>query len=270
MNLTYSTVDSFCQRIIPNAKQPFIDMRDINFIEPYALIYLSLYIEWYNERGTYFEIIGPRSTRVKDYLSAQQFWGRNRIDYKEQKSRFSLTNRTSFNDIIVLANESNTADDVSQNVLDVLSKNSVGRRADVGLVAEFASELVDNFVQHSEEELAICALQLYPQLGRLDFAIGDSGIGIRSSLTRNPTFAHLRSSSHESAAIKAFEGNVSRRSEGGRGLTDAREYVNELDGQIFLSTGDGWVLWNRKGLASGSQAYDLSGVQVEVSIPLGG
>ena len=268
MNLNYNTVDSFCQRIKVESRYPLIDMYNVDFIEPYALIYLRLFIKWHNDRGKYFEFREPRSHKVREYLNAQRFWERNSI--MSRRTRFRATNQTSFNDIITIKKEDNVAEDISENIMEILSGNSTGRRTDISLVAEFASELVDNFVQHSEEEIAMCTLQLYPQAGRLDFAIGDCGIGIRSSLSQNPDYEYLKVRSHRDAAIKSFETNVSRRVEGGRGLTDSKEYVNELGGQIFLSTGDGWVLYRGTGTHSGTQAYNLSGVQIEVSLPLGG
>lgn len=52
------------------------------------------------------------------------------------------------------------------------------------------------------------------------------------------------------------------------GLSTVRENVVQMDGHMFLSTGNGWVSVSRAGDATGTQSYDLPGVQIEVSIPL--
>ena len=55
------------------------------------------------------------------------------------------------------------------------------------------------------------------------------------------------------------------------GLPEVMESVEALGGQLFLSTGDGWLLYTcGEPLDSGDQQCYLPGVQVEVSIPDGG
>ena len=271
MNLTYHTVDTFCQEVDLGAAKPTIDMGNISFIEPFALIYLSLFIRSLNEAGILLRGRHPKSQRVKKYLEAQNFWTHNRFMHRPQ---FPTTNLTSFNSIVEISPERYIGESIGDDVLRVLESNPPrAYRNGPYLVAELVSELVDNFAQHSESESAYCALQLYPQVKRLDFAIGDNGIGIRQSLSQNPLFQGILAQPHSQAALKALERNVTRRHEGGMGLTEVHEtVVQELGGQIFLSTGDGWV-YSKKGddeVSFGTQAYNLSGVQVEISIPLGG
>jgi hypothetical protein len=95
-------------------------------------------------------------------------------------------------------------------------------------IAELVSELVDNFAQHSERPLAAFTMQWYPQRHRIVLAIGDCGVGIRSSLASNPKHAHVASFSHHQAALIAFEPLVSRRLEGGTGLTEVRDGVLQV------------------------------------------
>ena len=130
-------------------------------------------------------------------------------------------------------------------------------------------ELVDNFHKHSDRNVAVFCLQLYPKLKRLDFAIGDYGIGIRQSLIQNPKFRHYEQMPHKFAAMKAFEDGVSGRKEGGTGFGTVRENVMELGGQLFLSTGNAWIQLgaNIDGFKFGELENELPGVQIEVSIP---
>ena len=272
MRLTLENVDQFCSGVVMSDNSPVIDLSRITFIEPYGLIYLSMFIRYHNRHNMVFRIITPHSTSVTKYLSSQRFWDRNNIVGNDP--RLAPNNKagrsTSFNDIIEIERGMDAADDIGLKVFDKLSKSSVGIQ--VSLVAELATELVDNFSLHSGEQLAACVLQLYPNLRRVDFAIGDCGIGIRDSLAENPKYGHLATAPHRTAALKALEDGVTGRHEGGTGFGTIRENIIELNGQMFLSTGDGWIqiVSDQDGVLSGDGAYDLAGVQIEISIPTGG
>lgn len=54
------------------------------------------------------------------------------------------------------------------------------------------------------------------------------------------------------------------------GLTEVMDTVNNLGGQLVLSSGDEYVIINAHQVAYGKMAYDLPGVQIEVSLPVGG
>ena len=110
-------------------------------------------------------------------------------------------------------------------------------------------------------------MQYYPNLRRIVLAVGDCGIGIRSSLTSNPNYRYLANRPHYEAALKAFEPRISRMPEGGTGLTEVRDEVTKLGGRLTLATGDGYVIIARAQVGYGQMAYDLPGVQMELSFP---
>ena len=66
---------------------------------------------------------------------------------------------------------------------------------------------------------------------------------------------------------RALRPMVSRRSEGGTGLWEVQQGVRSLRGTLRLATGDGYVRTLRRKARYGQMAFDLSGVQVELSIP---
>ena len=267
MQLDFSNVDRFCNGIDLTQPRPTIDMRNVTFVRPFALIYLGMFLRYHNRRNQYFDVVRPRSGSVDKYLSEQQFWERFNIVLEpggEYIRRFSSA--TSFNDIIDLENDQYVAEDIADRVFGLISRQV---RVNARRVEECIVELVDNFSQHSEEDLAACAVQWYPNMELLTFAIGDCGIGIRSSLATSERFRGVLQMEHREAAIKALEPGVGRKHEGGMGLSDVLETVRELDGYLFLSTGDGWVRARRNDVRFGTQEYNLSGVQIELSIPTG-
>lgn len=269
MHLSSTNIDSFCNAVDLTQPKPLIDMRDVAFVEPFALIYLGMFLRY--RQGRYFQIAPPVSESVKSYIDAQNFWSRFNIRTQSAKTaaikRFN--HETSFNDVIDIENVADVAEDISSKVRDLLRSREV--EVDTLRVEEWISELVDNFSQHSEEQLAACAVQWYPKLKLLHFAIGDCGIGIRDSLSQKSDFSDLRSRDHTEAARKALEPGVGRKMEGGMGLTDVSQNVADIGGSLFLSTGDGWVhVTGDRRILTGFQAYDLPGVQINLVMPTGG
>ena len=269
MNLTYENVDQLCAGVDLTQEQPVIDMQSVTFFEPFALIYLGMFLRFHNAAGRMFLVRPPSSNRARSYMESQNFLERFNFDKKPDESvfrRFGLN--TSFNDIVDLENRVEIADEIGLRVRDLLRNNST-IRVNVGLVETLVVELVDNFQQHADAELAACTVQWYPKLNRIDFAIGDCGVGIRSSLSKKDEWKYLVSRSHRDAAVMALEPLVSRKSEGGMGLTEVKRAIEQVGGHFFLSTGDGWVSVAQDGIHFGQQQYDLSGVQIEISIPTG-
>lgn len=276
MNLTFANIDNFCSSIILKNPGPgkvpvwsVIDMQGVTFVEPFALIYLGLFIRFHRRAGFRFKVLIPRSPRVRRYIESQKFWQRYGFDSGHTSGLPSMGLLTSFNDIVQVNSGDDIGEEIADKVRDLLSRDALARRS-AYQVGELVSELVDNFAQHSEADDAACVLQRYPQIGRTDFAIGDIGIGIRRSLVQNRDYEYLHHQSDQEAAELAFTPGVGRRIEGGMGLGEVAESVQNLSGQLFLATGDGWVLFRGGEYSSGSQDCDLSGVQIEVSIPDGG
>ena len=100
---------------------------------------------------------------------------------------------------------------------------------------------------------------------RAILGVGDCGIGIRASLSSNPKYGYLANRSHHEAILKAFEQLVSCKLEGGTGLTMVRDSVINYDGYLILASGDEYVRINRNRTEYGSMAYNLPGVQIELS-----
>ena len=217
MNLTFTNIAGFCGDIDLAQPQPSVNMGTVTFIEPFALIYLGMFLRYHNRHGLYFRVSLPSSPQVRSYLSNQNFWERFNIATVPDGALVRRFNgSTSFNDIIDIEDGYYVAEDIGLKVFQLLRRNPIGAKA--RQVEVSISELVDNFSQHSEEQLAACAVQWYPNRERLVFAIGDCGIGIRRSLSKNERFRDVLGKDHREAAIKALEPGVGRRMEGGMGL----------------------------------------------------
>ena len=212
----------------------------------------------------------PTNTEVRNYLARQNFWERFNLDpeviEREKLQRF--TTSTSFNDIVDIENKLDIGDDIAYSVRDILIRENVN--VDIEGVESLVSELVDNFERHSRSEhtLAAIAVQYYPNMKRLDIAIGDCGVGIRTSLADNPQYGYLANHSHHDAIREAFKPLVSGRIQGGgMGLSEVKDTIQDMNGSLILSSGDGYFKMNANAEEYGLMYYDLSGVQVSLSVP---
>lgn len=271
MNLTFENVDEICaqasQALIDDTL--FLDLSSVNFFRPFAIVYLGMFLRHNNHSGKKCVLLPPNNIIAKGYLTRQNFWGRFNFSHNviEREKLNRITTRTSLNDIVDIENTATIAEDVALQVKNVLRINRVN--TSIPDVANSVCELVDNFARHSRETLAAFHMQYYPNRNEIALAIADCGIGIRSSLSSNPCYSDLATEPHHVAALKAFEPGVTR-SEGGMGLTEVRDSIVNLNGKLLLSTGDEFIIMDNQHTTYGKMAYDLTGVQIEVSFPVGG
>ncbi len=268
MDLTFANVDQICAESAICSPVPVINLSTVTFFRPFAIVYLGMFLRYHNHCGNYCSVIPPNNITAKGYLTRQNFWERFNFnsEFIEQEKLNRVTTSTSLNDIIDIENTITIAEEVEMQVKNVLFKNKIN--TSIPDVSNAVGELVDNFAQHSTETLAAFHMQYYPNRNEIALAIADCGIGIRSSLSSSPQYAYLKTEPHHVATLKAFEPGVAR-SEGGMGLTEVRDSITSLNGHLLFSTGDEYVRMNANQVTFGKMAYDLRGVQIEISFPVG-
>lgn len=270
MNLSFYSIGRFCSQIRLIKPRSEIDLSAITFFSPFALVYLGMYLRHHTSLGYRFNVRPPEAEAAREYLARQQFWERFnfREDTVRRESLRRITTSTSLNDIIDIESDFHVGDEVGDKVRNILISN--GLYLSPNKVGLMVGELVDNFAQHSCRNLGALALQYYPRLRALRVAVADCGIGIRASLAENPQHRWLRNEPHHTAALEAFQECVSRKPQGGIGFLDVRNAVDEMGGQLLLSTGDEYISIRKRQVAfGGGMHYDLPGVQIELFLPQG-
>jgi len=152
----------------------------------------------------------------------------------------------------------------------VLERNRLD--VDVEAVRTIVGELVANFAEHAQGPFAAFAMQVLPRANHLDIAVGDCGVGIRTSLARNPRHMAVLAGSHAQAAMLAIQPAVGGRvsGEGGWGLHLIHDEVRRLGGLMRLYTGDGGVVASGTQVRHGALPFDLPGVQILVRLDYAG
>jgi hypothetical protein len=268
MDLTFRNVDQVCAQATLS-DTPTLELSSITFFRPFAIVYLGMFLRHHSYCGRSCRVVLPNNIIAKGYLARQNFWERFSFSHEtiEREKLNRITTSTSLNDIVDIENTNTIAEEVERQVKNVLIVNHV--KTSIPELANIACELVDNFAQHSRETLAVFHMQYYPNINEVALAVADCGIGIRNSLSSNSQYASLADEPHHVAALKAFEPGVTC-SEGGMGLTEIKDSITSLNGRLLLSTGDEYVKIDQRYVTYGKMAYDLTGVQVEVSFPVGG
>ncbi len=267
ITLSFYNIDEFCSKIDLSVGRPVIDLSDVSFVEPYAIIYLGLFMRYYNSLGKYFDWRDSSDTKVRKYLSRMNFYERFNFskDVIKETKLIRFTSNTSFNDIIDIEKDVCMPDSIANELRELLIRqyeiNNV--KFDIPVVCEITAEIIDNFIQHSDENLAVMTVQYFPKKHTLSIAIGDCGIGIKKSLSSVSRYSHVRNLSDEDAIEKAFDYLVSRKMEGGTGLSDIRDTILEKNGSLYFSSNEGFYIIKDRKIQKGSMFFELPGVQIE-------
>jgi anti-sigma regulatory factor (Ser/Thr protein kinase) len=122
-----------------------------------------------------------------------------------------------------------------------LIEKGFGTRLAAGLTGGVA-EMVDNVWQHSETgESGLLVYQVRRR--KFAFSVVDSGIGVLSSLSRNPRYDWLRSSME--AIRLAIQPGVSREDGGGMGFATLLNNMAELWGNARMRSGEAALVIDR-------------------------
>ncbi len=269
--LRFFNIGSRCGKINLAEPRPIIDLSDVTFFEPFALVYLGMFLRHFNSLGKSFGVTPPRDEKAREYLARQRFWERfnfnPQVVQAENLRRF--TTSTSLNDIADVEKQLNVAEELAKAVADVVSMNTTYLPSSA--IAEVAAELVQNFYEHSGQNLAAFMVQYYPNRrhGTLVLAVGDCGQGIRACLSSKEQYAYLADRPHYEAILKAFEPGVSSKHEGGTGFNEVLAYIEELAGEFRIASGDDYIIVEGKtGKArTAKTGFNLTGVQIELIFP---
>lgn len=265
--LSFYNIDKFCSKIDLSVKRPVIDLSDISFVDPYALIYLGLFMRYYNLQGKFFNWQHSNDMDVRKYLTRMRFYERFNFskDVIKKENIIRFTSNTSFNDIIDIEKDifmpDNIADELRKLLMRQYEINYV--KFDISTICEITAEIVDNFIQHSGEILAVMTVQYFPKKHTLSIAVGDCGIGIKKSLSSVPKYSDIKNWSDEDVIEKAFDYLVSRKEEGGTGLSDIRDTILDKNGTLYFTSNKGFYIIKDGKIQKGEMFSELAGVQIE-------
>lgn len=263
MDLNFRNVQRLCAGVDLTAEKPVIDLTGITWIEPYAIIYLGMYLRHHNSQGKFFHMEVP-DANVAKYLVKQNFWNRFNFGPDSGRDRKLLRTGTSFNDIMDLERGRFLVEELAGRLYELLQRQAVRLPIDECVIA--ITDLTDNFVEHSGVLFGAMMVQYYPSKKEMRVALGDCGKGIKGTLLESGKYPKVGAMTHAEAVAFAFEPLVTCKNEGGTGLSDVLDTVTRHQGTLFLSSHDGGIFVAKDGrIFSMNTPYALPGVQVELT-----
>lgn len=263
LDLNFRNVQRLCAGVDLSVERPTIDLTGITWIEPYAIVYLGMFLRYHNSLGKYFTLNVP-DAKASQYLNKQNFWNRFNFNLDAQLDRQLLRQNTSFNDIIDLERDRFLVENLAERLFELLEGRAVNLAIEDSVIA--ITDLADNFVQHSGVVLGAMMVQYYPTNKVMRVALGDCGNGIKGTLARSGKYPEVVDMSHADAIAFAFRPMITCKNEGGTGLCDVLDTMTRHSGTLFLTSQDGGFFLDRDGkIYSGKAAFALPGVQVELT-----
>lgn len=268
-NLNFFNIDRFCSTVNFREERPILDLSSIDFIYPFALVYLGLFIRLYNRKGKRFRIKLPQKSDLKDYLEKQNFFERFNIAATDSRPFLEFDPDRYSVEMVDIRNDLDLSDSMAEKISILLYNISKSKNADIPITdfCEISVELVDNFVLHSKEDTGVMMIQYYPKPKLITMAIGDCGIGIRDSLSENPKFGYLKTRPHNEAIRAAIELGASRFEGRGTGFYEVMNKIEKRRGNFSLVSFGGYLRIAEEEKKFGNMCHDLPGVQIEFSLP---
>ena len=266
------SIESLLQKNITGEKVE-IDLRDIEFVIPYGMITLIIFLKNLKKKSIKPKILLPLSSDVLNYLERMLFFDQiaelaildKDITYLKNNVRGPSS---SFKEITAITEDKGITNIVSDMVDNLINHYKFDQKK-INKFGEVMIETFQNVPEHSNPGImtydGIASVQIYKE--HFCFAIGDSGIGVRNSLSLNKRYKKLCMTDCEAIKKILFE-SCSRFDSPGRGggLKRVRDITKEMDGRIIVRSGRGRGYIGRKINKFAEGAY-LSGTQIGIRVP---
>ncbi len=272
--------DTFELLLAQIAKQDFLDLRSVSFIDPYGMVGIleaGRYLLSKNERKI---LLLPTSAEVLKYLERMDFFRYVDQYYDLDPIEPDLPDkylRSSYSDVLLEITPIQKSDDIHFIVGQVKKRAQTilathlhyNARAINGFIVAL-SEVCQNIIEHSENT-GFVGIQKYhfhkQNLNVVKISVMDLGVGFKESLAGRVLVAD------DFAAIeKALFHGVSRHADKGRGhgLAAVRKFVEKWNGKITIRSGTAkasivpsWAFGKKKDL----NLAHFPGAQVNIMLP---
>jgi anti-sigma regulatory factor (Ser/Thr protein kinase) len=284
-DLTVFNVDTFLKQVPRSGsadQQICFDLRNLAFIDLFSMVALlytcqeliqhpgsGVHLELSEEgacgflpRVGFLELVPQGVTYSNTFTASRLIW-----EQAERGNNPRLLELTSLSSSSVIRT-------ILDNLVHVLRRRfGYGQEEAYDMVRAF-SEVCHNVLDHNDQSVAkgLAAMQEFegPTGKFLHFVVGDAGIGIKTSLTRNPIYSHIKS---DIEAILASTENAASESPDflrGSGLPTLLELSAKHSGSVHIRSGSGRVYWRRDG-EHRCYTFDgvpyLPGAQIAITYP---
>lgn len=271
--LSAGDIDNILAHIQKTCSDSFEDeaefvMRDVRFIDPYALVGLCLSVRCLRKSFKEVHIVPPDDFETASYLAFMNF--NDQISaLVSLSSEWAPASSQCQSDVLVKITSIGSDCNFQEEALGIILNNQLNfSEEEVTSYTTVVSELCHNIVDHSEDSGYLVA-QRYTNhsTGRrfVMIAVGDLGIGMRSALIKR--YEEAEGWSHYEAIVKALQKDATSSSTGDRGLGlhKVHEITKKYGGSLRIRSGDAsFYFRNNRAYCFNSGLFP--GVQVMISL----
>ncbi|MGE3271328.1 MAG: hypothetical protein AB7P40_21445 [Chloroflexota bacterium] len=266
--------------------QPLIlDMRGVSFVPPQGIIALTTVCRhWYSQTGERVHLrnlhpeVHQYLERMDMFLHCGEWVDEERALAEDQRFGRSHASSNLLELLPIAGGEAQNSKDVAAAVARAHRIVDTWFDADVraiGRLLTMMSEITGNIV-HSHDR-GFVTIQRYrsanvtPLGSRVTVAVGDLGIGIRSSLhgkfSASPFASEIPLSTGSDYLLHALDLGVTRRdTAGGVGLYQVRELVNAWQGSLIIRSDGSMIRISQGGIERWDDLAEIPGTQVTIRV----
>ena len=249
-----------------------VNLTECARIGPPAVMWCAVYLLLARRRGSSCALIAPSDGSVATYLKGTGLFSvlqeegisleQDQGASPDSSALLPLTRFTSTTE----------AEDLTNQIHFSLSGSRQGSASIYHVIYETFSELANNAAEHSASPIGAYGLALFDppeSSGRLVCGVADGGIGVRTSLLRNPLHAdhgHYEWSAMERATEELVSGSLDPYR--GIGLYETVEKSRIPGRELVIHSGNGIIVKGRKLSTRISGANLFPGTMVSISIPV--
>jgi len=268
--LTLATTEGIIEQIHDSGRRR-LDLRAVEFIDPYGLIVLDLVINRCRRDGLRLEVDLPEDPRVRSWMNAMGFFANSPSAFGPKSPTRTRPHASTLQPITRIRDEEGVSRLVDRFDARLSSRYPNMTAARKSLLKTMV-ELFQNVPQHANADGTIpdfhgvAALQDYED--SIVLAVGDIGIGLRGSLSLREGFARI---TDKQALWEILERGTSRFAEEGRGgeLKNIVSIVNRHDGDLVIRSGSAMIYMDHM-RGYGVDVHDVvpfAGVQIGIRLP---
>lgn len=252
-------------------REMIVNLRDCTRVHPPAVMWCAVYLLLAQRRGSDCLLIAPDDSEAATYLTDTGLVGVLQQSGVSVDLQNSLATNSSV--LLPLTRFSSTAEaeDLTNHIHYSLIQSRQGSANIFHVVYETFSELANNAAEHSASEIGAFGIVQFEDWGdgsRFVCAVADGGIGIPTSLLRNPR--HEDYGYYEWAAMdRATEELVSGTSDSyrGIGLYETVERSRIPGRELIIHSGIGIIVKGEKLTTRITSTRLFPGTMVYISIP---
>ncbi len=249
-----------------------VNLRECSSVRPPAVLWCAIYLLLAKRRGSDCLLVSPEDAGVSSYLMDTGLFRVLNGEAIAVEQHHSATS-TSSNIVLQITGFSSTteSEDLTNQIHYSLSESRQGSPSIYGVVYETFSELANNAAEHSTSEIGAYGLVQFDTSGKSSqfvCGVADGGIGIKTSLLRNPLheqFGHYEWATMERATEELVSGTLD--SYRGIGLYETIEKVRIPGRQLIIHSGNGIVSKGEKLTTRITGTKLFPGTMVYISIP---